>query len=91
MATYRNISACVLALLEQGAQDYKSIANKVREHFPNAVTTHKSVASLAKDFRKKGLLARKGEAPAPMPVEDDEEQFSMFPIFQALEWQLALI
>ena len=85
--SYRTISACVLALLEQNAEDYKSIANKVREYFPSANTTHKSVASLARDFRKAGKLARVG-APTPQPLE---EQLSMLPLFEAPEFQLSLI
>lgn len=85
--SYRTISACVLALLEQNAEDYKSIALKVREYFPSANTTHKSVASLARDFRKAGKLARVG-ASAPQPLE---EQLSMLPLFEAPEFQLSLI
>lgn len=85
--SYPTISACVLALLEQKAEDYKAIADKVREYFPSANTTHKSVASLARDFRKQGKLARVG-APAPQPLE---EQLSMLPLFEAPEFQLSLI
>jgi hypothetical protein len=84
MSQYRTISACVLALLEQRAEDYKAIANKVREYFPDANTTHKSVASLAKDFRKAGKLA-------PVSKFAAEEQLSMFPIFEAPEFQPSLI
>ena len=86
---YRNIGACVLALLEQGAEDYKGIADKVREYFPSANTTHKSVASLARDFRKAGKLAAAGvHAAITLHVE---EQLSMFPLFEASEFQLSLI
>jgi hypothetical protein len=86
--SYRNISACVLALLEQNAEDYKAIALKVREYFPSANTTHKSVASLARDFRKQGKLARVGaRVEAPL----SEEQITMFPLFEAPEFQLSLI
>jgi hypothetical protein len=86
---YRNISVCVLDLLSQGAHDYKDIADKVREYFPSAQTTHKSVASLARDFRKAGkLAAASARAVISQPVE---EQLSMFPIFEAPEFQLSLI
>lgn len=88
--TYRNISACVLALLEQNAEDYKGIANKVREYFPDAITTHKSVASLARDFRKAGKLPAKG-TPVVKAPEFDDEQLEMFPIFEVPEFQLSLI
>lgn len=85
---YPTISACVLALLEQSAEDYKAIALKVREYFPNANTTHKSVASLARDFRKAGKLARVGGSVTVVPAE---EQLSMLPLFEAPEFQLSLI
>jgi hypothetical protein len=82
--SYRTIGACVLALLEQNAEDYKAIANRVRDYFPDASTTHKSVASLARDFRKAGKLA-------PVSKSAAEKQLSMFPIFEAQEFQLSLI
>lgn len=85
--SYRTISACVLALLEQNAEDYKAIANKVREYFPSANTTHKSVASLARDFRKAGKLS---SAKTRM-AKPAEEQLTMFPLLEAAEFQLSLI
>jgi hypothetical protein len=80
--SYPTVSACVLALLEQGAEDYKSIANRVREYFPSAQTTHKSVASLARDFRKAGKLA-------PSSRRVHEVQLSMIPLFER-EVQLSM-
>lgn len=87
--SYLTISACVLDLLVQSPHDYKQIADKVREHFPSANTTHKSVASLARDFRKAGKLAAAGvHAAITLSLE---EQLSMFPFFEAPKFQLSLI
>lgn len=85
------ISHCVLTLLKKGGMPYKEIALEVRKVFPDAQTTHKSVASLARDFRKAGMLPR---VPSPEPtVEEptDDGQLSMLPIFDAPEFQPTLI
>lgn len=58
-ATYKNCTHVVKTLLLEGELTYKAIANKAREHFPNARTTDKSVASIARDMRKAGLLEKR--------------------------------
>ncbi len=57
--TYKNCTHVVKTLLLEGELTYKAIANKAREHFPNARTTDKSVASIARDMRKAGLLEKR--------------------------------
>lgn len=57
--TYKNCTAVVKALLLEGELSYKAIANEARSHFPDARTTDKSVASIARDMRKAGLLEKR--------------------------------
>ena len=85
------ISACVLSLLMKGNMPYKEIAIEVRKAFPDAQTTHKSVASLARDFRKAGKLPRVLSAESTVEEPTDDGQLSMLPIFEAAEFQLTLI
>lgn len=82
MSTYKNCTAVVKALLIEGALSYKAIALEARRHFPNANTTDKSVASIARDMRKAGQLDK--QVPSAQPVE---EQLEMFPIFEQPEFQ----
>lgn len=86
------ISSCVLSLLMKGTMPYKEIALEVRKVFPDAQTTHKSVASLARDFRKAGKLPRVLSAAEPASEEPiDDGQLSMLPILEATEFQPTLI
>ena len=85
------ISACVLSLLMKGTMPYKEIALEVRKAFPDAQTTHKSVASLARDFRKKGLLPRVSSTEPTVEEPIDDGQLSMIPILEATEFQPTLI
>jgi len=59
MSTFKNCTHVVKACLIEGELSYKAIANKAREHFPDARTTDKSVASIARDMRKAGLLEKR--------------------------------
>lgn len=59
MSNYKNCTHVVKTLLLEGELTYKAIANKAREHFPDAKTTDKSVASIARDMRKAGLLEKR--------------------------------
>jgi len=85
---FKNCTQVVKSLLIEGTLSYKAIANQARVHFPLAKTTDKSVASIARDMRKAGLLGKRVLATQPL---EEEEQLSMFPIFEAPEFQLALI
>ena len=85
------ISACVLSLLMKGTMPYKEIALEVRKAFPDAQTTHKSVASLARDFRKKGLLPRVSSTEPTVEEPIGDGQLSMIPILEATEFQPTLI
>lgn len=86
------ISSCVLAFLKKGGMPYKEIALEVRKVFPDAQTTHKSVASLARDFRKAGKLSSNPPSEEPSSEEPiDDGQLSMLPIFDATEFQPTLI
>lgn len=86
------ISSCVLSLLLKGTMPYKEIALEVRKVFPDAQTSHKSVASLARDFRKAGKLPPAGHKAEPAVKEPvDDGQISMLPIFEAAEFQPTLI
>lgn len=85
------ISACVLSLLMKGTMPYKEIALEVRKVFPDCQTTHKSVASLARDFRKKGLLPRVSSTEPTVEEPIDNGQLSMIPILEATEFQPTLI
>ena len=87
--SYLTISACVLDLLVQSPHDYKQIADKVREYFPSAQTTHKSVASLTRDFRKAGKLAAASAMAMAMVKSNHEEQLTMFSIFEGPDPMLA--
>ena len=89
MSTYKNCTAVVKALLCEGVLSYKAIANEARAHFPNALTTDKSVASIARDMRKAGTLV-KAKAEAEVPLKD-EEQLEMFAALEATEFQLPLL
>lgn len=84
--SFKNCTHVVKTRLLEGTLSYKAIANEARAHFPSAQTTDKSVASIARDMRKAGLLGKK--VPTTQPIE---EQTSMFPIFDAPEFQLSLI
>jgi hypothetical protein len=86
MSAYKNCTHVVKSLLLEGALSYKAIANEARRHFPDARTTDKSVASIARDMRKAGQLDKR--APSAQPVE---EQLEMFPIFEQPEFQPNLI
>ena len=57
--TFKNCTAVVRHYLLEGELSYKAIANKTREHFPDAKTTDKSVASIARDMRKAGLIEKR--------------------------------
>lgn len=57
--TYKNCTHVVKTLLLEGELSYKAIANEARSHFPDARTTDKSVASIARDMRKAGLLEKR--------------------------------
>ena len=59
MSTFKNCTHVVKTCLIEGELSYKAIANKAREHFPDARTTDKSVASIARDMRKAGLLEKR--------------------------------
>lgn len=85
------ISSCVLSLLLKGSMPYKEIALEVRKVFPDCQTTHKSVASLARDFRKKGLLPRVSSTEPTVEEPVDDGQLSMLPILEAAEFQPSLI
>lgn len=72
MSTYKNCTAVVKALLLEGELSYKEIANQARAHFPDARTTDKSVASIARDMRKAGLLEKREPARKnPIQLEMD--------------------
>ena len=62
MSVYKNCTHVVKTCLIEGELSYKAIANKARKHFPNAKTTDKSVASIARDMRKAGLIEKRGPA-----------------------------
>ena len=57
--TFKNCTAVVRHHLLEGELSYKAIANKARKHFPDAKTTDKSVASIARDMRKAGLIEKR--------------------------------
>ena len=57
--TFKNCTHVVKTLLLEGELTYKAIANEARSHFPDARTTDKSVASIARDMRKAGLLEKR--------------------------------
>ena len=59
MSTFKNCTHVVKTCLIEGELSYKAIANKARQHFPEAKTTDKSVASIARDMRKLGLLEKR--------------------------------
>ena len=88
--TFKNCTHVVKTRLLEGTLSYKAIANEARALFPDARTTDKSVATIARDMRKAGLLAKRGSEPAT-PQEPIEEQLSMIPIFEAPEFQPSLI
>ena len=88
--SFKNCTHVVKTRLLEGTLSYKTIANEARALFPDARTTDKSVASIARDMRKAGLLAKRGSEPAT-PQEPIEEQLSMMPIFEAPEFQPSLI
>lgn len=88
--SFKNCTHVVKTRLLEGTLSYKAIANEARALFPDARTTDKSVASIARDMRKAGLLEKR--APGPTAPQDPvEEQISMFPIFEAPEFQPTLI
>ena len=88
--SFKNCTHVVKTRLLEGTMSYKAIANEARVFFPDARTTDKSVASIARDMRKAGLLAKRDSGPVAS-IEPVEEQLSMIPIFEAPEFQPALI
>jgi len=70
MSTFKNCTHVVKTCLIEGELSYKAIANKAREHFPDARTTDKSVASIARDMRKAGLIEKRE------PVKTKEVQLT---------------
>lgn len=88
---FKNCTHVVRTLLCEGTHSYKAIANEARKHFPNAQTTDKSVASIAREMRKAGTLVKKSIEPIePIKPTIDETQMSMFEAFEAKEFQLSL-
>lgn len=88
--SFKNCTHVVKTRLLEGTLSYKAIANEARTLFPDARTTDKSVASIARDMRKAGLLEKRGSE-SRAPQDPVEEQISMFPIFEAPEFQPTLI
>ena len=88
--SFKNCTHVVKTRLLEGTMSYKAIANEARAFFPDARTSDKSVASIARDMRKAGLLAKRDSGPKTSE-EPAEEQLSMMPIFEASEFQPALI
>ena len=88
--SFKNCTHVVKTRLLEGSMSYKAIANEARALFPDARTSDKSVASIARDMRKAGLLGLKAKG-AAVVEEPIEEQTSMFPIFEATEFQPTLI
>lgn len=91
--SFKNCTHVVKTRLLEGSMSYKAIANEARLHFPDAKTSDKSVASIARDMRKAGQLKARNLASQPVQKEEtvQEEQLSMTPIFDAPEFQLSLI
>jgi hypothetical protein len=72
MPAFRNCTHVVKTCLLEGELTYKEIARKARAHFPNARTTDKSVASIARDMRKAGLLEKRApKRKSPAQLEFD--------------------
>ena len=71
MSTFKNCTHVVKTCLIEGELSYKAIAIKAREHFPEAKTTDKSVASIARDMRKAGLIEKRE------PVRTREVQLAL--------------
>ena len=71
MSTFKNCTQVVKTLLLEGELSYKAIANQARTHFPDAKTTDKSVASIARDMRKAGLIEKRE------PVRTREVQLTL--------------
>ena len=69
MTTFKNCTHVVKTCLLEGELTYKAIANKARTHFPDARTTDKSVASIASDMRKAGLLEKRSPKKTPVQLE----------------------
>jgi len=88
--SFKNCTHVVKTRLIEGLMSYKAIANEARLHFPSAQTSDKSVASIARDMRKAGLLEKKTNIPEPVQ-EPVEEQLDMFATLEAPEFQLTLI
>jgi hypothetical protein len=90
MSNFKNCTHVVKTLLCEGTLSYKAIANEARKYFPDAKTTDKSVASIARDMRKAGTLIKTNTA-ASTQLDALEEQLDMFQAFDAAEFQLTLI
>lgn len=88
--SFKNCTHVVKTRLLEGALSYKAIANEARALFPDARTTDKSVASIARDMRKAGLLEKRVYG-SEAPQEPVEEQLDMFATLEAPEFQLTLI
>ena len=84
--SFKNCTHVVKTRLLEGTLSYKAIANEARALFPDARTTDKSVASIARDMRKAGLLEKRAPSSAPK-----EEQLSMVPLLEAQEFQPSMI
>ena len=84
--SFKNCTHVVKTRLLEGTLSYKAIANEARALFPDARTTDKSVASIARDMHKAGLLEKRASGSAPK-----EEQLSLIPILEAPEFQPSLI
>ena len=90
--SFKNCTHVVKTRLLEGTMSYKAIANEARAFFPDARTTDKSVASIARDMRKAGQLnVRSASQPVVEEVPAGEEQLNMFGAFEAPEFQLSLI
>lgn len=91
-SSFKNCTHVVKTRLLEGTLSYKAIANEARLHFPDARTTDKSVASIARDMRKAGQLCTRIPVLVSEPVEEPvEEQFDMFATLEAPEFQLSLL
>ena len=90
--SFKNCTHVVKTRLLEGILSYKAIANEARLHFPDARTTDKSVASIARDMRKAGQLnVRSASQPVVEEAPACEEQLDMFVTFEAPEFQLSLL
>lgn len=73
---FKNCTHVVKTRLLEGVMSYKAIANEARLHFPNAQTSDKSVASIARGMRKAGLLEKRAYAAEALEAPAEEHSFS---------------